>query len=294
MLIAVTGPYVHSRPCRDQFKQDRIFADHAQRYAAMGWPVFPLVPFGKKPLINGGRGFLDASADTGIITAWANEYPMANIGIMGGGANRLIIIDVDPRHGGDEELLELATMRFAFPPCPEQRTGNNGRHLVFRLPDGIRLSKFKLGCGIDIKGEGGYIVAAPSITGPSEAGPGGRYKWLLAPWEVATPVLPQWAIEKLTATSPKLIRLHHRVSGSSADRRLEGLVRKVAAAPEGSRNHLLNWAAFSAASMVRDGLLDGAIVKSALHEAAFSAGLRGREVEATIASAFRAAERGGE
>lgn len=292
-MVAETGTHVHSRPSVVRSDPGRIFADHAERYTAIGWHVFPLAPLAKAPLIRGGRGFRDASRDSSIIAAWRDEFPMANIGVMCGGPNRLVVIDVDPRRRGDDELLELADMGFAFPHCPEQKTGNNGRHLVFRLPEDIRLSKWKLGHGIDIKGEGGYIVAAPSITGSSDAGPGGCYKWLVAPWEADTPVLPQWAIEKLTATPPNLVCLHHGNSGSSANRRLKGLVEKVAAAPEGSRNHLLNWASFIAAGMVRDGLLEGALVTSALHEAALAAGLRGREVEATIASAFRAAEKGG-
>ncbi len=79
----------------------------------------------------------------------------------GGG---LFVVDVDPRNGGTESLTRLIATHGPFPRTAEAHTGADGRHFVFVAPrnasSGIGLN---LEPGIDIKGERGYIVVAPSI-----------------------------------------------------------------------------------------------------------------------------------
>jgi putative DNA primase/helicase len=81
-----------------------------------------------------------------------------------------MVVDVDPRSGGQESLEALFATHGRFPDTAEQITGGDGRHFVFRDP-GIAVPK-SLAPGIDLKVEGGYIVVAPSIHASGKA-----YQW---------------------------------------------------------------------------------------------------------------------
>lgn len=151
-------------------------------YASLGWPVFPLVPSDKIPLFskkNGGNGVKDATTDAEQVTAWWTDHPDANIGLATGGASSLYVVDVDGPDG------ETSLARYgALPVVPESHTGK-GRHLVFRLEHG-RNTAGKLGPKIDTRGEGGYIVAPPSIH-PN----GHRYRWHVPPHKAEVVDLPE-------------------------------------------------------------------------------------------------------
>ncbi len=147
--------------------------DAAARYAALGWPVFPLhwvtaegrcscsdpdcrSP-AKHPLTV--HGVKDASTDPAVIAAWAEKWPHASIGyaIRQGEA----VVDVDPRNGGDLTLDALQEEHGALPDTVMQLTGGGGQHYLFRIPD-ARPVPGKLGRGVDVKSYGGYIVVEPS------------------------------------------------------------------------------------------------------------------------------------
>lgn len=143
----------------------------ALAYTARGWHVFPLAPGKKKPAISkeeGGRGFYDAVTDEATIRAWWQRWPQANIGIRTGRKSGLVVIDVHPRHGGDVSRLDL-------PPTLMARTPGGGWHLYYRHPGGWVPcdNKGKLGPGIDVRADGGYVVAPPSIL----AGAQWAYLW---------------------------------------------------------------------------------------------------------------------
>ncbi len=126
-------------------------------YAAGGWPVFPCKPGGKEPLTR--RGHLDASTNPQQITAWWNRHPEANIGVPTGERTSLLVLDVDHPAGLDAEYGELPATR-------THGTGSGGMHLLYRYPAGenIRNSAGKLAPGLDVRAEGGYIIAPPSAT----------------------------------------------------------------------------------------------------------------------------------
>lgn len=134
---------------------------HAVEYALAGWRVFPLS--GKVPAIRGGRGVLDATADAAQVADWwGGRYAGCNIG--GRVPEAMIVIDIDPRHGGADSV---AALEDSYGPLPATLTtlsgrGDGGRHLFFRRPGG-KLSAKRLGAGVDLKTSSGYVVLPPSI-----------------------------------------------------------------------------------------------------------------------------------
>lgn len=131
----------------------------AQWYATNNFPIFPLKPRGKEPLTK--NGFKDATTDKACISRWWEEWPEANIGLPTGTKTRLLVVDCDPRNGGPADRAELIEQCGPIPATAEVLTGGGGRHIYFRY-DGGPIPK-TLAKGIDLKGDGGYVVAPPSL-----------------------------------------------------------------------------------------------------------------------------------
>ena len=174
----------------------KIYAAHARKYAALGWATFPLA-IGKKVPMAGSNGHKSASTDGRIVGRRAADYPSANIGIATGRASGLIVIDIDPRNGGDQTVERLARRGRSFPDTIEAITCRNGRHLYYAYDASVQLGKRSLGAGIDGKGDGGYVVAPPSVWSEN----GRRYRWLRAPGTATLVSLPAWIIEALRRRS---------------------------------------------------------------------------------------------
>lgn len=186
---------------------------YALSYAKRGWPVFPLHQAlggqsctcgnqcgnpGKHPRTK--RGLKDATTDAAQINAWWTETPDAPIGIVCGDAQNLLVIDIDPRNGGDatwdrlvNEHGPIATVRV--------KTGGGGEHLYLRAPKvPVKSRGNALGAGVDISSNGHYIVAPPSLHAS-----GSRYEFApeagLADIEPAE--CPDWVVELANAPRPK-------------------------------------------------------------------------------------------
>lgn len=146
------------------------------------WCCFPLRPRGKAPIT--ARGLHDATRDPAVLGRWAEEYPAANIGVRTGRASGLVVLDVDG-DDGFESLRGVERQHGALPKTTSVKTPRGGAHFYFRHPGGeIPCSAGRLGVGLDVRGDGGYVVAPPSI-GPN----GNRYE----PDEVAPiAMLPAW------------------------------------------------------------------------------------------------------
>jgi len=142
----------------------------ALSYAARGWPVLPCRPKGKTPLC--AHGVHAATTDKRTIRDWWVSWPSANVGIACGAASGLVVLDVDAGHGGEESLAKLEREHGALPVTVEAHTGGGGRHLFFRHPGGRVKNRVCLRPGLDVRGDGGYVVAPPSV---HESG--GRYIW---------------------------------------------------------------------------------------------------------------------
>lgn len=127
-------------------------------WVSQGWSVFPLVPNSKEPLTE--NGVRDASTDPATIARWAKQWPSANVG---GALNGKLVIDVDPRNGGEFPADVPTTRRHL------SGRGDGGGHLVYALSAeqqlaGVKSGQSTLGPGLDIKtGAGSYIVLPGSI-----------------------------------------------------------------------------------------------------------------------------------
>jgi hypothetical protein len=151
------------------------------------------------------HGLLSATTDSGIIKHWFGyTVPEANLGVR---TDKLIVVDIDPRHDGDETFNALIKEHGELPPTWRVRTGGGGDHILFACPDGLKIASFAakllkdrapLGPGIDIRARDGYIVAPPSrhITGKP-------YAWSVDhhPQDVPLAPPPSWLVEKLSARS---------------------------------------------------------------------------------------------
>ena len=136
----------------------------AIKYAEMGLAVFP-VRQNKAPYTP--HGCKDAKKDLRAIKAWWKRYPDANIGIATGsisGGIVVIDIDIDEDKGvyGDESLREWESEHGELPETWRAITGRGGYHIYYRSDEKIK-NATNLYPGIDIRGEGGYVVAPPSI-----------------------------------------------------------------------------------------------------------------------------------
>lgn len=141
--------------------------DSAIRHVECGYKIFPCKPNAKEPL---GRlvpsGVKDATADIDRVRRWWAEEPAANIGVATGGGLVVIDVDYDPVTGldGYQSLAELEEKYGALHHSYRVQTPRGGMHIYLRVPDGhtIKNSTGKLGIGIDVRGEGGYVIGAGS------------------------------------------------------------------------------------------------------------------------------------
>ena len=180
--------------------------DHAIQYAERGWAILPLhtvingkCSCGKDNCHSAGKhpqtmnGLKSATTDKDTINEWFKHWPKANIGIATGAISGIGVIDIDPKHGGQESLDDLIVANGNLPDTVEAITQSQGRHIIFQYQEGFRTTAGKLGRGIDTRGDGGYIVAAPS------RGLQGTYEWEASSDPEDTPICkaPAWVLQLL-------------------------------------------------------------------------------------------------
>lgn len=132
----------------------------ALEYAARGWHVFPCKPGEKTPAT--AHGFKDATTDEATIRAWWGRMPNANVAIATGRISGIVVVDIDPRHGGDIEWQILVAQN-GEPETLKVQTPSGGTHLYFACPEAGFPSKVAIRPGIDTRGDGGYVLAPPSM-----------------------------------------------------------------------------------------------------------------------------------
>ena len=151
----------------------------ALEYAHRGWSVIPIKPRSKTPLLDTWKEFQERIATDDEIHEWFRNWPDANIAIITGNISGLVVLDVD----GDAGRASMNGKTLSVSP---QATTARGYHHFFKHPGGSVPTKAGLLPGIDIRGDGGYVVAAPSI---HESGH--EYSWAISPDEDLAD-LPEW------------------------------------------------------------------------------------------------------
>ncbi len=171
----------------------------ALAYLARGWSVLPLRVAAKLPLLRW-EIFQTQRASAAEVERWFARWPDANLGIVTGAISGLVVLDVDPKHGGDESFAKLEARHGTVPRTVESLTGGGGRHLFFGHPGGTVRNRVGLAQGIDLRADGGYVVAPPSRH------PSGRdYAWEVSHHPDDTPLaeLPAWLLaEERAADGP--------------------------------------------------------------------------------------------
>ena len=186
--------------------------DAALSYAKRGWHIFPLHSahegkcscsntdcdnIGKHPRTP--NGLLNATTDTAQIKSWWDEWPNANIGIRTGQISGIFVVDLDIKKA--DGIGNWAMLQDTNSPLDTliATTGGGGQHWVFKLPPDVSIQNGvgKFSPGIDVRGENGYIVAAPSI---HEFGT--KYEW----YHRTAPTLPpDWLVALCQQKSSKSV-----------------------------------------------------------------------------------------
>lgn len=278
----------------------------ALRYAEHGWPVVPLhtptavdvcsCPHGpdcgspgKHPRTR--TGLAEATTDLEVVDGWWRRWPDANIGVATGEVSGLVALDVDLPHG-PRSLERLEQTVGPVPATCTQRTGSGGSQLLFAHPGGQVRNRVAVRPGLDVRGDGGYIVVPPSLHAS-----GDRYVWTLA--EPVRPI-PGPLLEMLTRADRRHLQLagdgptdgpvigRPTAYGGAA---LDGEIAMLARAVPGTRNDTLNRAAFRLGQLVADGALQPDHVAHCLRGVALDIGLGELEVDRTIASGLAAGAR---
>ena len=227
----------------------------ALAYARRGWAVFPLnAPTtqgcscgradcgrntGKHPRTE--HGLKEASRDSATIREWWRRWPDANIGVATGATSGIVVLDVDGKKG-ETSLIDLARGGFHLPDTYTVRSGGGGQHHYFLCPEGtvVRNSQSKIAPGLDIRGQGGCVVAPPSLHRS-----GGRY-------EINEPAIPPVPCPEW------LLRL--ALGGSTRQSRQTRTTQAGAQIGKGSRT---NWLVSHAGTMHKRGM-DPASIEAAL------------------------------
>lgn len=262
----------------------------AIRYARAGLPVFALATGAKVP-IKDSRGSLGATVDESILRKLWSVDSDRNVSVRTGKQFDLMVLDIDSGHGGILSIVSLQKKHGRLPATPIVSTPSGGWHLWFRWPGtnlDIRNSVGRVGPGLDIRANGGSIVAPPSIIRNK-----GTYRWVNGepglPGDLAEP--PEWLWR--LALRPPLpfvepsgpVRCESAYAKAVLDRELAAL----AQARPGRRNNALNTSAWRVGRLVRAGMVAESEAMDVLVSQATGIGLPQREAIATIISAFRSA-----
>ncbi len=253
---------------------------NALRLAERGVPVFPCRE-DKAPLIgpdtdeHGEKiprtgGFYQATTDHQQVREWWSQWPDALIGVPTG--PKFVVLDLDLQHSEARQWYD--DNRARLPLTRQHITRRGGRHLLFRPHEAIRCTAGKIHAKVDTRGQVGFIIWWPS-TGLEV-----QHAKVLAPvpdWILKSFVQPEYVAQPIAVPATPEV----------AARQVEGIVRTIAAAPEGQRNHITFWGGCRLAEMTKAGLLERSTAIALAVEAAAHSGLSRFEAQRTLESAFQ-------
>jgi putative DNA primase/helicase len=255
---------------REARSRMRLIRTHMRR----DMPVVPLQQRGKKPITGyGSRSPIVTLRQAHTVFL---AQPELNYGVVTGSVSRLLVIDVDGEPG-KRSLRKLVKANGPLPKTVKVLTGR-GYHLLYEIPNGVSVRNAKLGDGLDIKGDGGYVV------GPGSIHPNGsRYQY--APgrhiWEQKIAEIPEWLLNRVVGPSPQpphtlpqpVSAEHDQRARAYANAARERELERLAKAPKHQRNDTLNRCAFRLGQLAAWGLLDVSRIKKELAQVARQIGL---------------------
>jgi putative DNA primase/helicase len=170
---------------------------HALLYANFGWSVFPVSPNSKIPH-KGTQGCLESTKDESIIEELWKKYPNSNVAVATGIKSCVFVLDIDVKNNvnGNITLEELESKYSKLPQTVEQFTPSGGRQLFFQYPENCKVSNSsgQLGSGLDIRGDGGYVLVPPSMIYSN------GYTWEATcnPFEYQISIAPKWLLDLIS------------------------------------------------------------------------------------------------
>jgi len=195
----------HTMSARRAPAEPETLLRSALEYARLGWPVFPQhTPTpdggcscgqdcdypGKHPRIKGGS--TQATTVEAPIRAWWTRWPSANIGCVAGNRSGLLIVDIDPKNGGDVTWQRIVSKYGEPPPTVTADTGTGGWHLYYLRPETdahIRSQNNAIDPGVDTRCDGGAFTLPPSL---HVSGRQYAFREGLGPDEVEAQPIPEW------------------------------------------------------------------------------------------------------
>jgi hypothetical protein len=190
------------------------------RLAARSWRVLPCAERGKMPLIRNWQR--RASCDAKVIHEWTQKYVRCNWGVCCGSESDLIVLDSDGEQGLSA-LVDFERRGCALPQTLISRTGR-GVHFFFQLLNGakVRNSAGKLAPGLDVRGDGGYVIVPPSVHKNGNA-----YEFLDENNAVAC--APEWLLEMISRQGKRPAIPAAEIGILHEGRRNDGLTRLAGA-----------------------------------------------------------------
>lgn len=243
---------------------------------ALGFSLFPVQARSKMP-VGKWKAYQTTRATPDVVLGWAKRQ--SNIGIATGVVSGLIVLDLD-----SAESIADAERR-GIPDTITVRT-SKGMHVYFAHPGDVIGNRAGVLPGVDIRGDGGYVVA-PGSTHES----GFVYAWDNPPGLFDLAPMPTWLRELLAKpeaandrNAPKLVGRSMAYGEAALDREIA----QLAQTGEGGRNHALNKAAFALAQLAAGGEINGSQAQHKLRTTAAGLGLSASEIEKTVTSAWQA------
>ena len=289
------------------------FSGAALTYAVRGWGVLPLWwpcatgvcacgrpdcdSVAKHPIHRlVPRGLHDAASQLDIVSSWWRSMPNANVGIRTGADSGLVVLDIDGPPG--RQSLRAVVAAHGLLEARWARTGSGGWHAYFAHPGTtVPNSAGRVGDRIDVRGEGGYVVAPPSRHRSGQS-----YRWIGLPdaaphsTDGDIPPLPEWLLELAVSGTSRgsqasQVRLRTGDKHAYAATVVEHEAHEVAKAPAGQRNHQLNRAAFRLGQLIGAELLDEETAAAALIAAGLAAGPGEHKIRSTVQRGIAAGKR---
>lgn len=140
------------------------------------------------------HGFHEATCDPEQITTWWSRWPTANVAIRTGRESEVFVLDIDGADG-ESSLAAFVAQHGKLPTTPVAQTGR-GQHYYFTLPTKSVLSRAGVAPGVDVRGDGGYVIAPPSIHAR-----GCAYSWLVSPEEQPFAAAPAWLLDLVSSAT---------------------------------------------------------------------------------------------